>query len=192
MDRSVDDNGKDLLSVEEVAEYLGVDPATIYRWCREGRLPCLKLGRLWRLRRASLEDFLRQEERPATIGGQLRSFLDVLPAHVALVDGSGTIVAVNRAWRDFARSNRGVEERVAEGVDYLQVCDSASGERSEGAYEFAQGMRSVLSGSRQEFAMEYPCHSPEERRWFLGRVTLLPDGSNPRAVVVHESVTDRK
>jgi PAS domain-containing protein len=111
---------------------------------------------------------------------------------VALVDDSDTIVAVNRAWRDFARFNGGVEQRVAEGVDYLQVSDSASGERSEGAYEFAQGMRSVLSGDWQEFAMEYPCHSPDERRWFLGRVTLLPNGSNPRAVVVHESVTERK
>ena len=28
-----------LLSVEEVAEYFGVGKATVYRWCREGRIP---------------------------------------------------------------------------------------------------------------------------------------------------------
>jgi len=45
-----------------------------------------------------------------------------------LVDDSDTIVAVNRAWRDFARFNRGIEQRTVEGVDYLRVRDLAAGE----------------------------------------------------------------
>lgn len=68
---------KDLLSVEEVSRYLGVGSVTVYRWCREGRLPCLKVGKSWRIRREALEDFLRRGERPATLTGQLRSFLTV-------------------------------------------------------------------------------------------------------------------
>jgi excisionase family DNA binding protein len=68
---------KDLLSAEDVAGYLGVGQVTVYRWCREGRLPCLKIGKSWRIRRAALEDFLRQGERSATLVGQLRSFLEV-------------------------------------------------------------------------------------------------------------------
>ena len=68
---------RELLSVEEVAEYLGVVPMTVYRWCREGRLPCMKLGRVWRIRREALEDFLKSAERPATLVGQLGSFLTV-------------------------------------------------------------------------------------------------------------------
>ena len=48
----------ELLGVAEVAEYLGVGTVTVYRWCREGRLPCLKVGRSWRIRREALEDFL--------------------------------------------------------------------------------------------------------------------------------------
>ena len=68
---------KDLLSAEDVAGYLGVGQVTVYRWCREGRLPCLKIGKSWRIRRTALEDFLRQGERSATLVGQLRSFLEV-------------------------------------------------------------------------------------------------------------------
>lgn len=68
---------KDLLSVEDVSGYLGVGAVTVYRWCREGRLPCLKIGKSWRIRREALEDFLRRGERPATLTGQLRSFLTV-------------------------------------------------------------------------------------------------------------------
>jgi excisionase family DNA binding protein len=68
---------KDLLGVEDVAELMGVGQATVWRWCREGNLPCLKVGKHWRVRRKALEDFLRRSERPATLVGQLNSFMQV-------------------------------------------------------------------------------------------------------------------
>src|SRR3712207_3426869 len=103
---------KDLLSAEDVARYFGVGHMTVYRWCKDGRLPCIKLGKHWRIRREALEDFLKQRERPAKLSEELRSFLSTLPAHIAIVDSSGTIVAVNRAWRDFATSRS--EEHTSE------------------------------------------------------------------------------
>ena len=51
-----------LLSAEEVAAYFGVERTTVYRWGREGRMPCLKIGKHWRVRREELEDFLREAE----------------------------------------------------------------------------------------------------------------------------------
>ena len=68
---------KDLLSVDEVVGYLDVGRVAIYRWCREGRLPCLKVGKSWRIRREALEDFLQRSERPATLTDRLRTFLEV-------------------------------------------------------------------------------------------------------------------
>jgi len=68
---------KDLLGVEEVAEYLGVKAITVYRWCKEERLPCLKIGKHWRIRREALEDFVRRAEQPITLVGQLRLFVRV-------------------------------------------------------------------------------------------------------------------
>lgn len=65
------------MGVADVAEYLGVGEVTVYRWCREERLPCLKVGKSWRIRREALEDFLRRSERSSTLVGQLRSFLEV-------------------------------------------------------------------------------------------------------------------
>lgn len=183
----------DLLDVEEVAEYLGVGQVTVYRWCREGRMSCMKVGKSWRIRRGALEDFLRQSERSSSsLTEELRSFLTVLPAHVAIIDKSGTIVAVNEAWRDFARYNGAIEQHVAEGANYLQVCDSAIGDQSDYAAAFAEGIRSVISGKRGEFAMEYPCHSPAEWRWFAGRVTSFPADGRLRAVITHENITERK
>src|SRR5919112_6072111 len=68
---------KELLGAEDVAGLLGIKETTVWRWCREGRLPCLKVGKHWRVRRQVLEDFLEQSERSGTLVGQLSSFLQV-------------------------------------------------------------------------------------------------------------------
>ncbi len=183
---------KDLLSAEDVAVYLGVGQMTIYRWCKEGRLRCIKLGKHWRIRREALEDFLKQHERPATLSGELSSLLNTLSAHVAIIEGTGDLVAVNEAWRNFAESNGAILDKVIEGTNYLRVCESARGDQSEYAAAFAEGIQSVLSGELEEFEMEYPCHSPDERRWFVGRVLPFGNGSSPQAVVIHENITERK
>ena len=117
--------------------------------------------------------------------------LDSLSAHIAIVDESGEIVAVNRAWREFARANR-AESNVLEGANYLETCDAATGEGAGYAAAFAEGIRQTLAGRREEFSLEYPCHSPTELRWFIGRVTRFPPNGPPLAVVSHENVTQRR
>jgi excisionase family DNA binding protein len=67
----------ELLAAADVAGMIGVKETTVYRWCKEGKLPCLKVGKHWRIRRGVLEDFLRESERPRTLVGQLDSFLRV-------------------------------------------------------------------------------------------------------------------
>jgi excisionase family DNA binding protein len=65
----------ELLGAEDVAGMLGVKETTVYKWCKQGKLPCLKVGKYWRVRREALEDFLKGSERPVTLAGQLGSFL---------------------------------------------------------------------------------------------------------------------
>jgi excisionase family DNA binding protein len=68
---------RELLDAEDVAKYLGVNPVTVWRWCRDGSLPCMKIGRGWRVRREALESFLERSERSESLVGRLRSFLEV-------------------------------------------------------------------------------------------------------------------
>jgi excisionase family DNA binding protein len=75
---------KELLAAADVAGMIGVKETTVYRWCKEGKLPCLKIGKHWRIRREALEDFLRQSERPRTLAGQLDSFLRVPDSVLAI------------------------------------------------------------------------------------------------------------
>jgi excisionase family DNA binding protein len=67
----------ELLAAADVASMIGVKETTVYRWCKEGKLLCLKIGKHWRVRRKALEDFLKESERPTTLVGQLDSFLRV-------------------------------------------------------------------------------------------------------------------
>src|SRR3954453_16313548 len=67
----------ELLGATDVAGILGVKETTVYRWCKEGKLPCLKVGKHWRIRREVFEDFLKESERHRTLVGRLDSFLRV-------------------------------------------------------------------------------------------------------------------
>jgi PAS domain S-box-containing protein len=121
----------------------------------------------------------------------LQSTLNALSAHIAILDEHGTIVEVNAAWDRFARENR-LLGKGGLGANYLQVCHSATGHFCEEAPAVAGGIHDVMAGKKTEFHLEYPCHGPKERRWFVVRVTRF-DGDGPvRVVVAHENITERK
>jgi DNA-binding NarL/FixJ family response regulator/signal transduction histidine kinase/PAS domain-containing protein len=121
-----------------------------------------------------------------------RSTLNSLSAHIAILDEKGRIVATNRAWQKFASSNPPITTSAGPGTNYLEVCDTATGKSSEEALAFARGIRDVISSRLETFELEYPCHSPDEKRWFVGRVTRFPDTVPPKVMVAHEDVTERR
>ena len=121
-----------------------------------------------------------------------RNTVDALSAQVAILDQHGTILAVNRAWRSFGVENSADPERVLEGSNYLSVCAGADVIGHPEGQAVANGIKKVLSGSLAEFALEYPCHSLTEQRWFTARVTRFPGGDAPRVVIAHENITNRK
>jgi PAS domain S-box-containing protein len=122
----------------------------------------------------------------------LQSTLDSLPDHIAILDQEGTILEVNAPWRRFARENGLAWSDHGVGRNYLAVVESASGDLAGGAKETAQGIREVIAGQRDWFSSEYPCHSPQKRRWFVMRVTRFESGEGVRVVTLHEDITERK
>jgi diguanylate cyclase (GGDEF)-like protein len=123
--------------------------------------------------------------------GFAAAVINALASNICVIDQDGTIIAVNRAWQNFSRDNPPPSSRLGVGSDYLRVCSEASGPGSEEAAGFGAGVTSVLNGGTDVFEMEYPCHSPTENRWFLGRATPLAS-PNRGAVISHLNITDRK
>ena len=61
-----------LLTVQEVADLLGVQPSTVYQWTHEGFIPYVKLGRLVRFREGEISQWI--EKRLSQ--GRLRRRID--------------------------------------------------------------------------------------------------------------------
>jgi PAS domain S-box-containing protein len=129
-----------------------------------------------------------------------QSTIDALSSQICVLDEAGVIIAVNRAWNTFAAANPvdealpgpAIRGPLGVGADYLAVCDRAVGPEGVQAAEFAAGVRGVLEGTRQRYAMEYPCHSPREQRWFMSGVTRFLTDGRPRIVIEHINITERK
>ena len=47
-----------LLTVDEIAKYLKVQPSTIYQWTHQGFIPHIKLGNLVRFKQGQVEKWL--------------------------------------------------------------------------------------------------------------------------------------
>ena len=121
----------------------------------------------------------------------LQSTLDALSSHIAILDEEGRIVAVNVAWRRFAVANGGNLEVCGVGRNYLEVCRKASANTTD-ADSAAEGVRQTIAGTLDDFSFEYPCHSTEQKRWFVMRVTRFAEGGPRGVVLAHENITNRK
>jgi diguanylate cyclase (GGDEF)-like protein/PAS domain S-box-containing protein len=142
-------------------------------------------GQTFLLRRARETVRHTEAARRATI-------LDALPAHIALLDAQGIIIAVNEAWRKFSSANTLAGPAHWIGVDYLAICDRGLAAHPPETHQVAEGIRSVLSGAATSFSSEYRCHLPADERWFLLKVTPLATDRPIGAVVMHLDVTAEK
>ncbi len=117
--------------------------------------------------------------------------LNSLTAHVVVLDEQGAIIAVNEAWRRFARDHgAGAPDSI--GHNYLTVASElVMRDHPAGAAEATAGIRAVLAGGRTSFTLEYPGHGPGQTRWFRLHVSPLTGGR--RGVVVsHHDISELK
>jgi len=118
--------------------------------------------------------------------------MDSLSANIALLDENAVVLRTNRAWQQFALENGMGSGFDCVGLNYLEICEMAPEEPEKKAHEVADGIRAVMSGRLSEFAADYPCHSPAEKRWFYVRANRFSGPGPVRVVVSHENVTALK
>ena len=154
---------------------------------REGKI----IGAVLVFRDMSQERAAEQRQRAGEL--LLRSVLDSMQANMAVLDCHGEIISVNEAWESFARANGpGVAlQGVNVGANYLAVCERATLNLGAEAELILAGLRGVLARTQPVFTHEYPCHSPEEQRWFVMHATPLARAEGG-AVVTHINTTQRK
>ena len=53
----------EVLTVQEVADYLRIDIRTVYRLAKRGDIPCRKIGRQWRFNRDDIRELVTRNLR---------------------------------------------------------------------------------------------------------------------------------
>ena len=109
----------------------------------------------------------------------LRSALDALSAHIAILDETGKIVAVNKAWRKFSQLCGLNLPDAAVGANYISASKGGASDGFEGVAHILEGIQQVTRGELEKFSAEYACHAPDEKRWFMMHVTRFEGSGLP-------------
>ena len=120
-----------------------------------------------------------------------KSILNSLTAHIAVLNENGVIIAVNEAWKKFARENNSPDSEAYLGGNYLTTCKAAIEDGDQLADQVDLGITAVLNGVRSQFKAEYLCNSPTQQRWFT--ITVVPLYQHGQGVIViHQDITESK
>jgi len=109
--------------------------------------------------------------------------------NVSVLDPEGEILQTNQSWQEFGSQNGIQSEPDTVGVNYLDVCGRSETETATAA---RGGIAALLAGTRDQFQLEYPCHSPVEQRWFLLVAVPVDIDDTRYAVVAHINITEQK
>ncbi|MFH1313514.1 MAG: PTS sugar transporter subunit IIA [Candidatus Eisenbacteria bacterium] len=99
----------EIMTVEEVAEYLRVSERTVYEWAQKGEIPSGKLGTSWRFKRGEIERWVNQRltRGGRTASGHAFEIRDVLdPDRVVIIDETSKESALRLMTDVLARSPR--------------------------------------------------------------------------------------
>lgn len=110
--------------------------------------------------------------------------LSDLPVHGAVIDGSGVIIAVNERWKKFAQATGMNLPDYGVGANYLHHCAFADATSPR----LVAGLTHLIAGDIDFFSLIYPCHSANERRWYL--MLGFPYVRGPsRALLLHIDIS---
>jgi DNA-binding CsgD family transcriptional regulator len=121
-----------------------------------------------------------------------RTVLDSLSAHIAILDENGVILETNKAWQTYATESGMPETYDHKGANYIEICETCTGNATDDAGKVAEGIRAVIRGDLEEFLYDYPCHSADGPHWYYMRTIRMAGPGPVRVVVSHEEITALK
>ena len=121
-----------------------------------------------------------------------QTVLNSLSANIAILDEFGVILETNQAWRSYAAKNQMKGPNDSIGINYLAICDAATGDEAENAHKVAAGIRALIKNEIKEFLLDYPCDSPDGEQWYYIRAIRVSYKGPILIVVSHENITDLK
>src|SRR5262249_16271427 len=136
-----------------------------------------------------------REPIPIEPGLILEAIIEACSSRLAILNDAGTILYVNKAWRELADQPSSITNRYGVGLNYLEIWKDIWGAFDEEAEALAGGLRRVLSGQEPEFSHEYCRPRPTLQQWLMMRAVRFDLPGLDEAfwiLVTHEDITERK
>jgi len=111
--------------------------------------------------------------------------IDSLSDRVLVLDQDGGLVHANQACLNFAGHAPGH-------VQYLRFCETDPRWQHGAGMELAAGIRTVIDGLADAFALEYEFATVAGPHWWLAKVSRFLGDGPLRVVVSHTDITERK
>jgi excisionase family DNA binding protein len=52
----------DVMTIEELSDYLKISMSSLYKYAQQGKIPCQKIGKHWRFRKAAIDKWLDETQ----------------------------------------------------------------------------------------------------------------------------------
>ena len=111
--------------------------------------------------------------------------IDSLTDRVLVLDQAGCLVHANQACLAFAGHTR-------HQLHYLHFCETDPRWQRSAGRELAAGIRAVIAGTADAYALEYEFSTRAGPRWSQARVSRFLGEGPLRVVVAHSDITERK
>jgi len=158
------------------------------RWESEGRSFITGILRDITERRRTREELRTSALAMRQLAEQTKATLDALPAFIAVLDRSGHIVSVNRAWAEAGPETTFLGQGCIVGDDYLDHC--GRGETADPrADTVMDSLRRLLSEGGPPVSAEYVTNN---QHWLRCLAAPMPAGPFGGTVLMHIDVTEIK
>ena len=111
--------------------------------------------------------------------------IDSLSDRVLVLDQDGSLVHANQACMQFSGHAPGE-------LPYLRFCETDPRWQRGAGHELAAGIRSVIAGLADAYALEYEFVTGTGAHWSLAKVSRFRGEGPLRVVVAHTDITERK
>jgi signal transduction histidine kinase len=121
----------------------------------------------------------------------LSSTLDALPAAIAILDGSGTLLLANRQWSLMTDSAHPLLAKAEVGTAYLPLCAALQADPGE-LGEAARQVADVIQDRRGSASLDCAWDGDQGRQWFTVLATRFTARGLPRIAVMYLDVTEKR
>ena len=142
---------------------------------------------------AVANNLIKRSKHPIRYNHQFdKAVLASINAQIAVMDKSGLLLTVNKAWEDFVQLKEPTPISSAlQGENFIDICRHTQPSLHTISAQLLAGIYTVFHKEKPFFELEYSCQFTNGLRWFTFYVSKL-EKDNTKIIITHQDISSRK